>query len=253
LERLKNSDDWRELALLSLRKMVQGGIYLQDDIRLRKNLTLTPGVRYELQTHVRNNANVGPRIGMTWAPKLFGLLQAFGNSAMRRSYGGGARLLMSSAVELLFPVLLAPVVATSQTVFMGGLLLGRRLKWRAQKRADRSIATEEALRRLWPQALLGLAFLAGFVTLLPAAIWWASPMIAGVLLAVPFTVITANPRFGAFLASARLCATPEEFQPTPEVRAVCPWLVAASPSPSYGGGDKLPDRAAPQPEATAAS
>jgi carboxypeptidase family protein len=47
---------------------LQGGLYVQDDIRVRKNLTLTPGVRYELQTHVQNYANIGPRFGLTWAP-----------------------------------------------------------------------------------------------------------------------------------------------------------------------------------------
>src|SRR5207237_2042007 len=47
---------------------LQGGVYLQDDIRLRKNLTMTPGVRYELQTHVSDYANIGPRFGLTYAP-----------------------------------------------------------------------------------------------------------------------------------------------------------------------------------------
>ena len=46
----------------------QGGIYVQDDIRLTKNLTLSPGVRYELQTHVHDYSDLGPRFGMTWAP-----------------------------------------------------------------------------------------------------------------------------------------------------------------------------------------
>ncbi len=192
-------------------------------------------------------------IGMTWAPKLFGQLQALCDSTVRGSYGGGPRLLAGGAIELLFSALLAPVVATSQTVFMGGLLLGRRLKWRAQKRSDRSIPGREALGRLWPQTLLGLAFLAGFLILLPGAIGWASPLIAGLLLAAPFAVLTAHPRFGAVLARTRLCATPEEVRPTPEVRSVCTWLVAASPSPHYHGGDNLPDSAEAQPEATAAS
>ena len=31
---------------------VQAGMYLQDDIRVRKNLTFSPGMRYELQTHL---------------------------------------------------------------------------------------------------------------------------------------------------------------------------------------------------------
>jgi hypothetical protein len=44
------------------------GMYVQDDIRLRKNLTLSAGVRYELQNHVRDDNNVGPRVGLTWAP-----------------------------------------------------------------------------------------------------------------------------------------------------------------------------------------
>lgn len=192
-------------------------------------------------------------IGMTWAPKLFGQLQALCDSTVRGSYGGGPRLLAGGAIELLFSALLAPVVATSQTVFMGGLLLGRRLKWRAQKRSDRSIPRREALRRLWPQTLLGLAFLIGFLILLPGAIGWASPLIAGLLLAPPFAVLTSHPRFGAVLARLRLCAIPEEVRPTPEVRSVCPWLAAASPSPQYRDGDKLPDSPEAQPEATAAS
>jgi hypothetical protein len=47
---------------------VQAGIYIQDDIRVRKSLTLSPGVRYEVQTHLRDYSNLGPRVGVTWAP-----------------------------------------------------------------------------------------------------------------------------------------------------------------------------------------
>jgi hypothetical protein len=47
---------------------VRGGLYVQDDIRVRRNLTLSPGVRYELQTHVNDFGSVGPRFAVTWAP-----------------------------------------------------------------------------------------------------------------------------------------------------------------------------------------
>jgi hypothetical protein len=47
---------------------VQAGFYVQDDIRPRQNLTFSPGLRYEVQTHVRDSHNVGPRFGTTWAP-----------------------------------------------------------------------------------------------------------------------------------------------------------------------------------------
>ncbi|HKT80889.1 MAG TPA: TonB-dependent receptor, partial [Vicinamibacterales bacterium] len=43
-------------------------VYLQDDIRLRRNLTISPGVRYEAMLHVNDYDNIGPRFGITWAP-----------------------------------------------------------------------------------------------------------------------------------------------------------------------------------------
>ena len=46
----------------------QAGLYVQDDIRPKKNLTLSAGVRYEIQTHVDDRTNLGPRFGATWAP-----------------------------------------------------------------------------------------------------------------------------------------------------------------------------------------
>ena len=51
---------------------LQGALYVQDDIRVRRNLTISPGVRYELQTHVSDYANVGPRLGVTWSPGTSG-------------------------------------------------------------------------------------------------------------------------------------------------------------------------------------
>ena len=52
---------------LSYRNIL-GGVYFQDDIRIRKNLTLSPGLRYELQTHLEDFNNFAPRFGVNWAP-----------------------------------------------------------------------------------------------------------------------------------------------------------------------------------------
>jgi hypothetical protein len=47
---------------------LQGAVYFQDDIRVRKGLTLSPGVRYTRQTHVKDQRGLAPRFGFTWSP-----------------------------------------------------------------------------------------------------------------------------------------------------------------------------------------
>ena len=46
----------------------QAGFYVQDDWRVRQNLTLSAGVRQEFQTHLSDRWNFGPRGGFTWSP-----------------------------------------------------------------------------------------------------------------------------------------------------------------------------------------
>jgi carboxypeptidase family protein len=61
---------------------LQAGMYVQDDIRVRKNLTLSPGVRYELQTHLSDYNNFGPRFGITWSPGKSGKTTLRGSAGM---------------------------------------------------------------------------------------------------------------------------------------------------------------------------
>jgi hypothetical protein len=72
---------------------LQAGMYLQDDIRVRKNLTLSPGVRYEAQTHLSDYNNFGPRFGVTWSPGKAG------KTTLRASAGIFYDWLFSSTYE----------------------------------------------------------------------------------------------------------------------------------------------------------
>lgn len=42
--------------------------FIQDDWRIKPNLTLNLGLRYEAQTNVANNVNFAPRLGFAWSP-----------------------------------------------------------------------------------------------------------------------------------------------------------------------------------------
>ncbi|HKG46249.1 MAG TPA: TonB-dependent receptor, partial [Pyrinomonadaceae bacterium] len=44
------------------------GVFLQDEWRIRPNLTVTMGMRYENQTNISSNYNFAPRLFFAWAP-----------------------------------------------------------------------------------------------------------------------------------------------------------------------------------------
>lgn len=44
------------------------GAFLQDDWRVRSNLTLSMGLRYETQTNIHDWRDFGPRLGVAWSP-----------------------------------------------------------------------------------------------------------------------------------------------------------------------------------------
>ena len=125
-------------------------------------------------------------------------------------YGGRARVLGGAALEVVFTLLLAPVSVVNKSRFLLALLLGARTGWRPQNRADRGVGWADAARLLWWHSALGvLAF-----AVLAATAPWAIPLFlvwgGGLLVAIPFCVLTAAPGFGRWLVAHRLAATPEE-------------------------------------------
>jgi hypothetical protein len=45
------------------------GFFARDDWRLRSNLTLSLGFRYEIQTNISDRGDIAPRLGLAWAPR----------------------------------------------------------------------------------------------------------------------------------------------------------------------------------------
>jgi hypothetical protein len=60
----------------------QFGWYVQDDYRLKKNLTVSYGFRHEVQTNVDSKLNLAPRLAFVWSPKKDGSISVRGGGGI---------------------------------------------------------------------------------------------------------------------------------------------------------------------------
>ncbi|MDI1285742.1 MAG: glucans biosynthesis glucosyltransferase MdoH [Reyranella sp.] len=158
-------------------------------------------------------------LAMFAAPKLLGVAEAAFRAP--RLYGGRLQLAAGGIVELVFMLLLTPAIMVGATIFMIGLAFGRALVWEAQSRDGYRLSWRTAATGLWPQTLCGLALAAGLLATNAAAVGWFSPFLAGLILAIPFAVITSN---AGWAKDVGLCRLPEEMTVPPEIQAVADTL-----------------------------
>lgn len=155
---------------------------------------------------------------MFFTPKLTGVFDAMVRSSAR--YGGVWNLIKGSVIETLFMVLLAPIQWFNHALCMAALLSGRNITWDAPQRDGYRVSWQAAREGLWPHTLFGLLVLLFLVFAAPGAIVWFLPFLTGLVLSIPFAVITSSPEVGRRAVAAKLCAIPEEFERLPEIEAV---------------------------------
>ncbi|MDP9836270.1 membrane glycosyltransferase [Neorhizobium huautlense] len=145
------------------------------------------------------------------APKLAGMLDVLLTRGAVRSYGGGLRFGLSAIMEVLASMLMAPIMAVYVSIFLIGLLFGRSVTWSGQNRDQLGISFLTAVRTMGVQTVIGLSlaviiyFGSGGLALL-----WALPVVAGLCLSIPFTMVTASSAFGRWSARKGMFAIPEE-------------------------------------------
>ncbi|MBV8752909.1 MAG: glucans biosynthesis glucosyltransferase MdoH [Hyphomicrobiales bacterium] len=162
--------------------------------------------------------------GLLLLPKLLGLLALASERDTRRGAGGAARACAGVLIETLISGLMAPVLMSMQSRAVAQILRGRDAGWHAQRRDDGTLPLREIVRGYLGQTALGVALAAAAYAISLPLLWWMSPVILGLLLAVPLAALTARPDRG--LRALGLLAIPEERDP-PEIVARANHLLAA--------------------------
>jgi membrane glycosyltransferase len=153
-------------------------------------------------------------------PKVLGTILALLSKPLRRGHGGGLKLIVSVLVEQIFSTLLAPAMMIFHTTFVLSILAGKPVSWNAQDRGDRGITFLEALDRHKYQILLGLIWGAAILLMAPRYIWWMMPILSGLVLSVPLTMLTSRASAGRWMRRRGLLLTPEETNTPAELHAL---------------------------------
>ncbi len=140
-----------------------------------------------------------------------------GNGA--EAFGGCAQAPRSARwPKPLFSALHAPLQMLWHSQFVATILLGIGVHWGPQKRtADGIDLVAAAPRALGPHPHrpgLGRCRCGAWIT---PSFWWFAPVLAGMVLSIPLSVLTSRSRVGALTQDWGLFLTPEEVDPPPEL------------------------------------
>ena len=143
------------------------------------------------------------------APKVLSLV-AIVLRGQARQFGGLSRLFVSALIEFVHSLLLAPVRMVFHTQFVLAAVTGWRLDWKSPPRDDAPTAWREAAARHGWHTLMTIAWVVLVVVGSSAFPWWLSPILLGLLAAIPLSTWGSRASVGRWLARRRLLMTPEE-------------------------------------------
>ncbi len=157
---------------------------------------------------------------MWYLPKIAGAADVISRASERKRFGGGWRFVTGFTLEMIFSILMTPITWLNHTMFMTGLVFGRKAGWGAQARDDHSIPLSTAIKQFWPHTVLGLAGVFGLLVSHPQLLPYSFFALGGLVLSVPIAVLTSLPIFGATLIRHRLLSLPEEIDPPEALKSL---------------------------------
>jgi len=169
-------------------------------------------------------------------PRFLALVHAVAVPARRRAFGGALALTRSVLAELAFSILLAPILMVQHTRVVFATIMGWRASWNGQQRGGNAEDWGSALIRYGGCTAFGALWGWAVYLTAPDLLPWFSPVLAGLLVAVPLVVISSRAQLGLAALRRGWFLIPEEVAPPQELE----WLYQDAPRPRQRGRQRVP-------------
>jgi membrane glycosyltransferase len=168
---------------------------------------------------------------LLFLPKILSVLLVCLHGA--KQYGGVLRVFLSVLCEILFSMLLAPVRMLFHSRFVAAAFLGWSIHWKSPPRNDSETHWSEAIAKHGWHTLLGLGWSIGIYLLNPALLPWILPIVAGLVLSAPLSVLSSRVTLGRWFQRAKLFTIPEELALPTELQATATYYQRTNQAPSF--------------------
>jgi len=155
---------------------------------------------------------------LLFGPKIMGSILVFSRKAETKGFGGKRRVAAGLVVEMLLSALVAPMLMFTQTRAIVEILAGKVGGWATQRRDADKVDFKEATAAMGWISVTGLV-LGGVFWFTPDLFTSTAPILLGLVLAVPLTMLGAHKVAGLKVKANGLFMTPEERRPPAIVRA----------------------------------
>jgi membrane glycosyltransferase len=164
-----------------------------------KTFTLYP--QWPAQDPIRAAYVFAATMGLLLAPKFIGYFAMLADRPMRQGFGGAIRAFVSMFAEIILSGLIAPVMMLIQSTSVAGILMGRDSGWQPLRAVMRRYGWHTAFGLVLALAAYEVSF---------SLFAWMTPVILGLLLAIPLAQWSASTAAGRLLRRIGLLVVPEE-------------------------------------------
>ena len=171
-------------------------------------------------------------LGLLLLPKALAAALLMRSPETLQRCGGRAKAVLSVVAETIYATILAPILMLFYTRFVLASCCGVKVGWGPQSRShDQTPGWGAWLAAHGGNMIFALAAAVLVAWRIPALLPWVAPVLAGPLLAIPFSRLTASRALGQRAKAAGWFVTPEETEPPVELeKLAAPFLM---PRPGF--------------------